>query len=569
MMKDGRRRIYILLGLILILGVVAIFRLFYLQIIRGDYYSEYANRQYTKTSATFFNRGSIYFKDKKGNLVAGATLTEEYALTVNPQMIKDPQALVAAISPLVDFDQAAFAQKIKKPNSQYEEIATGIGRETALNIGALHLPGVFLIKQKKRYYPGGETAAHVLGFMGYLDDTYSGRYGLEKEYNDFLNRSGNNSFGSFFAELFLGFGRNLLGDNSKREGDLILTIEPVVQNTVEQTLKDTISDWDAASGGAMIVDPNTGAVIAMAAYPSFSPGGRIDEVGVLQNPLVEKVFELGSIIKPLTLAAGFDAGVVNPKTTLNDPGFIKIYDRTLNDHDKKPHGIVSMQDVINQSLNVGAVFVMQKLGTDRFRDYFLNKYELGEATGIDLPNEVNSLVGSLKPSQPVEHATASFGQGIALSPVSAVRAFSALANGGKMVNLHVVEAKRFGNGDVEEVGTSSARQAISPKAAREISDIMTEAFDTALSGGKYKIPNYQVAAKTGTAQIPSPNGAYYDDRFLHSFFGFFPASKPKYLIFMYLVYPKNGAQFSSDTLAKPFTDLTNFMINYYEIPPDR
>jgi stage V sporulation protein D (sporulation-specific penicillin-binding protein) len=208
------------------------------------------------------------------------------------------------------------------------------------------------------------------------------------------------------------------------------------------------------------------------------------------------------------------------------------------------------------------------LGKERFRKYFYG-LKLGSETGIDLPNEAHGLVNNLESPREVEYATASFGQGIALTPIATVRALSTLANGGVLITPHLVKSIEYENGDVHDVGYADGERVFSEKTSEDITRMLVTVVDVALKGGKAKNEYYTVAAKTGTAQIADEvNGGYYDDRYLHSFFGYFPAYDPKFLIFLYTVEPK-GVEYASETLTDPFMDLVQFLINYYALPPDR
>ena len=282
---------------------------------------------------------------------------------------------------------------------------------------------------------------------------------------------------------------------------------------------------------------------------------------------------MGSIVKPLTMAAGLDSGTVSAHTTYEDRGTITLSGYTLSNYDGKARGVVSMQEVLNQSLNTGAAFVAQKTGNARFARY-LTHFGLGERTGIDLPGEVEGFLENLKSPRDLEYATAAFGQGIAMTPIATARALAALGNGGTLVTPHVVRDIDYdlvlGERVVPAAKTvhTEGRRVIATSTSEEITRMLVAVVDNALLGGTVKLDRYSIAAKTGTAQIPDPSGGYYDDRYLHSFFGYFPAYEPRFLIFLYLEEPQN-VRFASETLTLPFMDLTKFLISYYEVPPDR
>ena len=276
---------------------------------------------------------------------------------------------------------------------------------------------------------------------------------------------------------------------------------------------------------------------------------------------------MGSIVKPLVMAGALDIGAVTPSTTYNDSGSVTIDGKTLNNFDKRGRGNnVSMQTVLDQSLNTGMIFVEQKMGKDAFRDYLVNRYKLGEKTGIDLPGEVNGSVGSLKDKNDINFAAASFGQGIATSPINIVRGFAALANGGTMVTPHIASEIIESTGKKTQIDFPVGARVLKPETISTITSMLVHVVDQGYHIGK---EHYSVAAKTGTAQIARPDGGgYYTDRNLHSLIGFFPASKPRYVLYLFNVYPK-GALYAIQTLGTPFMDMVDFMNNYYDIPPDR
>jgi cell division protein FtsI (penicillin-binding protein 3)/stage V sporulation protein D (sporulation-specific penicillin-binding protein) len=227
-----------------------------------------------------------------------------------------------------------------------------------------------------------------------------------------------------------------------------------------------------------------------------------------------------------------------------------------------------MQQVLNQSLNTGVSYIVNQMGKERYRDY-LYAYGLDKETGIDLPSEGSPLVDNLTSPRDVEYATASFGQGIALTPIATVRALATLANGGKLVTPHIVKEIRYEDGSIEKLEYPTGEQVLKPETSEEISRMLSIVVDDALRGGSVSLPHHSIGAKTGTAQIANPDGGgYYEDKYLHSFFGYFPAFDPQFIVFMYTVEPQ-GVRYASETLTDPFMQIARFLINYYSIPPDR
>jgi cell division protein FtsI/penicillin-binding protein 2 len=562
-------RIFFIGFFVIACALLFVGRLYYLQIMYGDHFRNKADRQYTKQGDTIFNRGSIFFSAKDGSLVSAATLKTGYTLALNPKLIEYPEDVYNSFSDIFELSEEDFLLKATKVNDSYEEIAKRLDTDTKTRIESLKLAGVNVYKEKWRYYPYGKIAAHTLGFVGYKEENeIGGLYGLEKYYNDTLSRSSEGAYQNFFAEIFLNLSESLKG--KKSEGDIVLTIEPTVQEELENRLQKIEDTWKSDLSGGVIMDPYTGEIYALALAPTFDLNAYSSEKDfrVFGNPIIQGVYEMGSIVKPLAMAAGIDAGVVTPETTFTDKGSVTIDGAKISNFDGRGRGEVNMQKVLNDSLNTGMAFVASRLGNKQLTDYYVS-LGLGEETGIDLPGEVYGKIENLFNNRAVEHATAAFGQGIALTPIATVRALSALGNGGILPNPHVVKRIDYTTGLSKEVTASEPTRVFSEKTSETITRMLVNVVDEALLKGTVKIPRYSVAAKTGTAQIArTTERGYYDDRFLHSFFGYFPAYKPRFIIFLFTVYPK-GAEYASHTLTEPFMDMTKFLISYYSIPPDR
>lgn len=560
-------RIRIIAGCTILLALFIVARLFFVQIVHGEIYQEKASNQYVRKSIDAFNRGSIFFVNKDGTPVAAASLHYGFTLAMHPARVADAQQAYEVLKPLLpDLDHEIFFARAAKKDDPYEEVAVRVSEELAEKIRALKLPGFSLHREKWRAYPSGSLAAHTIGLIGFKGDELLGRYGLELQYEGVLGRSATGESINFFAEVFSELG-NRIANNELRDGDLYLTIEPVVQSSLEKELSLIMERYQAERAGIIVMDPKTGAIRALGALPSFDPGSGVKDISALANPLVEHVYEMGSIVKPLTVAAGLDAGVIRPDTLYDDRGFVVLNTKRISNYDGEARGTVSMQEVLNQSLNTGVVFVMQKLGRGPFRDYMRN-FGIGEKTGIDLPDELSGLTDNLESTRDVDYATASFGQGIAITPIAMTRALATLGNGGLLVQPYVVDEIRYKTLDRSEVGPHPSKRVLKEKTSEDISRMLVKVFDEALLGGKYKMEHYSIAAKTGTAQMVSPTGGYFKDRYLHSFFGYFPAYEPRFIIFLYVVDPK-GVRYASETLSDPFATLAKFLINYYNIPPDR
>jgi cell division protein FtsI/penicillin-binding protein 2 len=318
------------------------------------------------------------------------------------------------------------------------------------------------------------------------------------------------------------------------------------------------------------MEASTGAIVAMASTPKFDLNnfGNVSDSSVYVNPLVENVYEMGSIIKPLTMAYALDKGVVTKNTHYEDTGKLTVDKSTISNFDGRARGNVAVQEILSQSLNVGTAFLLTKMGSDSFKDYFI-KSQLDQLTNIELPNEAIPLTNSLLSSpRQIEYVTASFGQGFAVSPIAVTRALGILANQGKLTQPYIVERVQHELGTWSDSRRQNQVQVISAEAANTTTDMLVKVVDEALRNGDESLRNYSIAAKTGTAQIANSTGSYREDAYLHTFFGYFPAYQPKYVVFLMNEEPV-GARYASETLTDPFMSLTKFMINYQNIEPDR
>lgn len=360
MKSNYSTRIRLISVLFFIFALLLIGRLYLVQIIDNDFYINKANRQYSSTSKNVFSRGTIFFQNKDNTLVSAATLKSGYIVAVNPEILKDPESVYQKINEILPIDHDIFIAKATKEKDPYEEIAVHVDLDLGQKIGDLKIPGLQIFKERWRFYPGGNTASHIIGIMGFKGDDYAGRYGLERQYEPQLLRE-DGAFVNFFAQIFSDI-KSATKDTPENEADIITTIEPTTQTYLQEILSGISEKWSSDMTGGIIMNPSTGEIYAMEVMPTFdlnNPQGE-KKVSIFSNPLVENVYEMGSIIKPLTLAAGIDAGVITAKSTYYDAGFVIINNKKISNFDGKERGVVGMQDVLSQSLNVGAAYV-QKL----------------------------------------------------------------------------------------------------------------------------------------------------------------------------------------------------------------
>jgi cell division protein FtsI/penicillin-binding protein 2 len=554
-------------------AAVIIASLYSTQIIQGGSYAAKAQTQYAKPATTLFNRGTIYFSSQDGVETAAATVASGYLVYMNPKQVSDASGAYEALSNyLPSLDRASFLAKAAKPDDPYEALADHLDTASAAGIQGLGLVGISAVPETWRSYPGGTLASHELGLVGENASSSAvvGRYGLERSYDSTLARAGSGPSANVFAEIFSGIKDSVFGSGSARSGDIVTSIEPAVEAYLANVLASTSASWHPDEIGGIVMDPSTGEIVAMSSLPSFDPNDTSDvrNAGVFSDPLAEHVYEMGSIMKPLTMSAALDSGAEKPDSTYDDTGCMTENGKKICNFDGKARGVIPMQQILSQSLNVGAATIALKTGSTTFEKYF-DSFGIASKSDIDLPNEAMPLVSNLKGGTDIDIATAAYGQGIAVSPVGMARALSVIANGGYVVTPHIVKEIDYADGSVKKADAPKTGPVLKPETVQEVKDMLVKVVDISLANGAIKKDHYTMAAKTGTAEIADHvNGGYYSDRYLHSFFGFFPAYSPRFIVFLYQVYPK-GAQYASETLTKPYNDLATFLINYYNIQPDR
>ncbi len=575
-MKSGLiLRTRILCGIFIVVALLLIVRLYFVQIVHGAEYRQEGMGQYVESSPETQDRGSIYFTTKDGTLVAAAVMQTGWRIAIDPQTISNPQGIYDKLNAIVPVDHDRFMASAAKKSDPYEEVAFRIDDAAAARIRALKLPGVLLVQDQWRQYPGGQLAAQTLGFVAFSGDSTSktGVYGLEKFWNSTLTLSGTGLYVNPFAEIFTNIESALSSDPASHQGSIVTSIEPSVQQELETTLKQVMQSYTPDFAGGIIMDPHTGAIYAMGEEPGFDPNtyNLVADPSLFANTLVSGRYEMGSIMKPLTMAAGIDSGAVTPATTYDDTGCITRSKAQICNYDFKARGVIPMQEILNQSLNVGASFVADAMGHPTQTAYF-QAYGLGSKTGIDVPDEISGDLSNLgKGNGPdVNYDTAAFGQGITVTPIEMIRALSTLANNGQLPDPHVVTGIKYESGITRSVPVAEGPRVLKASTAATVTTMLEQVYDKALLKGKIKMDHYTVAAKTGTAQIPDPQtGGYIPGNvYLHSFFGYFPATNPRFIVFLFAWKP-HGQEYASATLAQPFYQIAQFLINYYNIPPDR
>ena len=351
--------------------------------------------------------------------------------------------------------------------------------------------------------------------------------------------------------------------------DLVLTIDRTVQYIVCEKLKASVSRHGADAGTAIVMDPQTGAVMAMCSSPDFDPNvyNQVTDVSVFNNPAVFGQYEPGSVMKPITIAAAIDQGAVTPATTYEDTGSVEIAGFTIKNSDEEAHGTQTMTEVLEKSLNTGAIFAAQAVGKDVFRSY-LERFGLGIKTGIEFSPESPGDISSLKRRGEIYVATASFGQGVTATPMQMLAAFAALANDGKLMRPYIVAEIRRSDGGLEKTEPRLVRQAIGERTATLLGGMLTNVVENG-HGKRAGVAGYYVAGKTGTAQVSNPNGpGYLEGVTIGTFIGFAPVADPAFAMIVRIDHPRD-VRFAESTHAPLFGEISAFLLQYLQIPPER
>src|SRR3989338_8249083 len=388
----ARSRIRLLYFFSAVVAVVLLGRLYFVQLVHGEMYLDLADRRHVSKSS-LFDRGSIYFETKEAETVSAASVANGFLLFINPSKISDPGNVFSRLQKLLpELNKEQFMSSASRGGDIYEENFHKIILENALAIEDLAIEGVGVAKERWRYYPGERLASNVLGIVAFNGDSLGGRYGVESYYDDLLSRDSGIAYMSFVKDLFSGIQTASKGELGNK-GDITLTIEPSVQSYLEGILSEVSDKYKSEQTGAIVMDPFTGEILAMAVTPTFNPNNLDTESSsaIFSNPIVESVYEMGSIFKPITMAIGLDTKAVRADTKYDDKGALTIDGRTISNFDGRARGVVSMQEVLNQSLNTGAVYVAEAVGKKNYNEYLL-KFGLAEETGVDLPGEAQGLL---------------------------------------------------------------------------------------------------------------------------------------------------------------------------------
>ena len=538
-------RINLIFILIIVFGAAIIGRLFDIQIIQHDFHKALAQGQQSVYELAKGDRGEIFFR---GGQVLATNVREKYVF-ISPEEIEEKERTAERLSQILGLEKELILEKTRKDNL-FEEIKLDLTEKEKEDLEEADLKGVHLSEKVERSYPQKFMASVMIGFLGGEE---TGQYGIEGYFDDILQ------------------GREYIDDREDIKGkDNFLTLDYNIQFTIEKLLEKAKKDLDIEGGQIIVINPNSGEILALANFPNFDPNRywEVDNFRIFQNPAIQELFEPGSVFKPITMAGALDQGKITPLTSYIDRGEVKVGGWTIYNYNKRIYGEQTMTQVLEKSINTGAVFVEKQLGHELFLDY-IDRFGFFELTGIDLQEEIFSENQEFKKGYEINFVNASFGQGIEITPIQLVRAFSVIANGGKLVKPYVVKKIYKDNQFIENKAEISKDKIISPKTASQITAMMVSVIENGFSKGA-RIPGYYLAGKTGTAQVSwsalGVNRKGYSDKTWQSFIGFGPAFDPKFLILVKLDNPE--AKTAEYSAAPIFKELAKYLIDYLEIPPD-
>ena len=544
---------------ILFIAFLFVFLIIIVKLISFQISSNSNRSNYFRTTKIASKRGRIFDRNKQP-LAVNQTL---YRLAIEPPKIKDKTDFINKIAPLLQIESASLEAKIDS-TKQWQLIKTALPKETMLKVAQLKQPGIIFEEESYRYYPEASLAAHLIGFVGknsendpvgyfgvegYFEKDLSGLPGLLRSERDLSNNP-----------IFAGTQEMLEAEDGR---DLILTIDKAVQMIIKNRLKKAIKTYQAKEGCVIVVDPLNLEVLGLSCLPDFDAEQyyKFDET-FYKNSALTNLYEPGSIFKPLIVAAAVEEKAIKPNDIYNETGPLQFGEYRIQTWNNKYEGKISITRILEKSSNVGMVYIGEKLGNKKIYQY-LNDYGFGKKTDIDLQGEFVNQIKPFNNWYPIDFATVTFGQGIAVTPLQMVKAFASLINGGQLLQPHVVKQIND-NSTIRNIQKKLVKRILSTQTSEVIKKMLQSTVENGeISWAKPK--GYLIGGKTGTAQV-AIKGHYDSSKTIASFIGFAPVSNPKFLTLVILKEPKTS-QWGSETAAPIFFNIAKELIVYYNIAP--
>jgi cell division protein FtsI/penicillin-binding protein 2 len=571
--ENQHRRLGLLAIALCVFAAILVARLAYWQVIRHDEMVKRANNERLTTVPLTPRRGTISDRwglvlatNIPGYLVAAAP---RLALTDTKQMDAQAKRIADKVAPILDLPVQALQQDLVKSKDAYYLLVKRQATQAQADQlrGALaknDIHGFAIVTESMRVYPADTLFQPGLGLTNMEGLGYGG---VEGRYNDQLQGAA----GSLVAEFdpygdVIALGRHDLTPPADGS-DLVLTLDSAIQNKAQEVLAKTIAEWGASSGTILVMHPKTGAILASATLPTYNPNRfyNVGDSSVFVDPATSQFWEPGSIFKIITMAAGMDAQLINAQSTHKCNGQVVIDGQIIRTWNGAAHGTETMTEVLEHSCNVGAVFVANLLGPDRFYDY-IQRFGFGKPTGVDLQGEVGGLLPlpGTREWQRINQATNSFGQGMGVTPMQMAAAVASVANGGLYMQPYIVQEVDSAATGRQVTSPKPLRRVISAQTARQLSNMLVDVVDQVSSPAH--INGYRIAGKTGTAQVVV-NGQYDPRLTITSYIGYAPADDPQVLVLIKIDKPQRS-EWAQDVAAPAFHELTEWILHYLHIPPN-
>lgn len=568
--EGGAARARLLVFFVLLGAGIILFRLFVIQCMDYEKWERIAMGQHETNRALQAKRGELFFHDHGGRYAVAVNRDEAYVFIV-PRDIEDPQVMSEALSNILGIEKEDIRRKTERKDDPFEMLKKKISEDEVLRIQALQMKGVSIGFETNRYYPGGEFAASLIGFVGERQDgnhDEEGKYGLESAFNESLQgKNGNLQEERDSAGRWISLTDRVMSP-AQNGDDYVLTIDRTVQFEAERILRDSIEQYAADGGTIVVMEPKTGDILAMATLPQFDPNafGEVKSYELFLNGATSVGYEPGSVMKPLTMAMGIEEGKVNPNTEYVDTGDVFEAGYHLKNAEGKVYGRSSMYRVLDESINTGVIFVERAVGNALFREYVKN-FGFGEKAGFGFPGEVSGNIRNMDDARRnINFFNIAFGQGMTATPLQLVRAYATLGNGGILMKPRLVDTIIHSDGREEMIPPESVRRVVSEDTARIMGDMLRSVVVNG-HGKRADVPGYLVGGKTGTAQVAKSNEKGYDENLsIGSFVGYAPIGDPKFAISVKFDNPKN-VEWAESSAAPVFGKMMKFLLEYYRIEP--
>ena len=566
------QRLKIMGVIVLLSSFVLVFRMFDIQVLKHDHYIALAQGQQRFEQVKFAQRGKILVYDSAVDSDVYYPLSfdvKKFAVWAVPHQISKKEIAAKDIGQLLNIPEQEIFDKINNDKLYIPPVKRGLTLDEANAVTARKIAGVYVVPEYNRYYPEGNLASHLLGFVNADGD---GKYGFEGHYNDELKGTAGKVTGE---KDTLGRVINLLEQNNPQDGtSYVLTIDRAVQYFVEKKLSEAIQKYQADSGLVAIMDVKTGGILAMASSPSYDPNNfreyAKENSGIFVNPTIAHLYEPGSIIKPITMAAAIDAGAITPDSTGDFDWHVFVDGYEIKTAERKAFGHENMTQVLQNSDNVAMVWVAEQLGKDNLYKY-LKAFNMFDKTGIDLDTEATGYTPPFKQWKDINRSTISFGQGISVTPLEMLAAYATIANNGVYIYPHIVDKMIFADGTEKMVEKQEGQRVLKTESAKAMGQMLWQVVEGGHSR-RAKVPGFKIGAKTGTAQVSKIEGGYEENEsglgiFIHSLAGFAPVDDPQYAMLVKLDKPKTD-RYAESTAAPLFGEISNFLLNYhYRLTP--